>query len=86
MGFKGSRLRELREARGLTQAEFGAKLFDFEQGGRLKCAPTKQQVTAWERGNSPCFPTALRIARFFGVAAEELDAPDEADKGDEDDE
>ena len=86
MRFNGSKLRALRLARGLSKEIFGAQLFDFENGNCQKRAPTKQQITDWERGRSPHFRTALKIARFFGVAAEELDAPDDADKGDEDDE
>ena len=79
MGFKGSKLRALRRERGLSKEQFAAQLFSFETGGMTR-VPTTQQVTGWEWGRyAPRFPTALRIARFFGVAAEELAAPDEAE-------
>jgi putative transcriptional regulator len=55
-------VRQLRTARGLSQADFGAAL-----------GVSRQTVNAIEADRySPSLPLAMAIARFFGRAVEEI--------------
>ncbi|WP_297435782.1 helix-turn-helix transcriptional regulator [Thermococcus sp.] len=57
-----NRLRELREAKGLTQEELAKAL-----------GVTRQTVIAIEKGKyDPSLRLAFRIARFFGVKIEDV--------------
>ncbi|NJE85166.1 transcriptional regulator [Thermococcus sp. CX2] len=57
-----NRLRELREAGGLTQEELAKAL-----------GVTRQTIIAIERGKyDPSLKLAFRIARFFGVKIEDI--------------
>ena len=57
-----NRLRELREARGLTQEELAKAL-----------GVTRQTIIAIEKGRyDPSLRLAFRIARFFGVKIEDV--------------
>ncbi|ADT84479.1 helix-turn-helix transcriptional regulator [Thermococcus barophilus] len=57
-----NRLRELREARGLTQEEL-AKILGV----------TRQTIIAIEKGKyDPSLRLAFKIARFFGVKIEDI--------------
>jgi putative transcriptional regulator len=58
----GNRVREMREARGLSQSELGAAI-----------GVTRQTVAAIERRHySPSLEMAFRLARHFGCGIEEL--------------
>jgi putative transcriptional regulator len=55
-------LRDLRSARGLSQADLGAAL-----------GVSRQTVIAIERGKyDPSLPLAIKLARFFGLTVEEV--------------
>ena len=57
-----NRLRELREARGLTQEELAKAL-----------GVTRQTIIAIEKGRyDPSLRLAFKIARFFGVKIEDV--------------
>ena len=57
-----NRLRELREARGLTQEELARAL-----------GVTRQTIIAIEKGKyDPSLRLAFKIARFFGVKIEDI--------------
>jgi len=57
-----NRVRDLREAAGMTQADLATAI-----------AMTRQTVIAIERGKySPSLEAAFRIARVFGVGLEEV--------------
>ena len=57
-----NKLRELREARGLTQEEL-AKILEV----------TRQTIIAIEKGKyDPSLRLAFKIARFFGVKIEDI--------------
>jgi len=57
-----NRLRELREARGLTQEELAKEL-----------GVTRQTIIAIEKGKyDPSLRLAFKIARFFGVKIEDV--------------
>ncbi|AEH24101.1 helix-turn-helix transcriptional regulator [Pyrococcus yayanosii] len=57
-----NRLRELREARGLTQEELAKAL-----------GVTRQTIIAIEKGKyDPSLRLAFKIARFFGVKIEDV--------------
>ncbi|NJD98346.1 transcriptional regulator [Thermococcus sp. GR7] len=57
-----NRLRELREARGLTQEELAKAL-----------GVTRQTIIAIEKGKyDPSLKLAFKIARFFGVLIEDI--------------
>ncbi|WP_297514863.1 helix-turn-helix transcriptional regulator [Thermococcus sp.] len=57
-----NRLRELREARGLTQEELAKAL-----------GVTRQTIIAIEKGKyDPSLRLAFKIARFFGVKIEDI--------------
>ena len=56
------RIRQLREARGMTQVELAAEL----------CV-TKQAVSNWENNNiQPSVETVVALADFFGVSVDDL--------------
>ncbi len=56
------RIRQLREARGMTQVELAAKL----------CV-TKQAVSNWENNNiQPSVETVVALSDFFGVSVDDL--------------
>lgn len=58
----GNRVRDMREARGLSQSELGAAI-----------GVTRQTVAAIERRHySPSLEMAFRLARHFGCGIEEL--------------
>lgn len=58
----GSRIRELRQAKGLTQSEFANELL-----------VSFQAVSNWERGiTPPDLENLVRIASFFGVLTDDL--------------
>ncbi len=55
-------LRELREAKGLTQAQLGEAL-----------EVSRQSVNSIEKGRyDPSLPLAIAIARYFGLSLEEI--------------
>jgi putative transcriptional regulator len=55
-------VRELRTARAISQADFGAAL-----------GVSRQTVIAIERGRyDPSLPLAITIARYFGLTVEEV--------------
>jgi len=57
-----NRVRELREAQGLTQADLGAAI-----------GVTRHTIIAIERGHySPSLESAFRLARLFGVGVEDV--------------
>ncbi|HUF33746.1 MAG TPA: helix-turn-helix transcriptional regulator [Acidimicrobiales bacterium] len=57
-----SRVRELREARGLSQGELAGRL-----------GVSRQTINSIEVGRYiPSLPLALRAARFFGTSVEEM--------------
>lgn len=61
----GSRIRELRKERGLTQSEFAEKLY-----------VSFQAVSNWERGIAPPeLENLMRIASCFGILVDELLRP-----------
>ena len=63
-----NRLRELRDARGWSQAELAERL-----------EVSRQTVNALETGKyDPSLPLAFRIARLFGGRIEDVFLPDEA--------
>jgi putative transcriptional regulator len=63
-------VRDLREARGMTQSELGAAI-----------AMTRQTIAAIEqRRYSPSLESAFRLARVFGVGVEALFRWDEAER------
>ena len=56
------RIRQLREARGMTQVELARQL-----------SVTKQSVSNWENNNiQPSVEMAVAIADFFGVTLDDL--------------
>ena len=56
------RIRQLREARGMTQVELARQL-----------SVTKQSVSNWENNNiQPSVEMAVSIADFFGVTLDDL--------------
>lgn len=56
------RIRQLREARGMTQVELARQL-----------SVTKQSVSNWENNNiQPSVEMAVAIADFFGVSLDDL--------------
>jgi putative transcriptional regulator len=58
----GNRVRELREAKGMTQAELGEAI-----------GVTRQTVAAIEQSRySPSLESAFRIARVFGTGVEDV--------------
>ena len=62
-----NRLRELRDARGWSQAELAERL-----------EVSRQTVNALETGKyDPSLPLAFRIARLFGGRIEDVFLPDE---------
>lgn len=64
-----NRVRELRSARGLSQAELGA-LLDV----------SRQTINAIETGRYlPSLPLALRLGRLFAAPIEELFTDDDVD-------
>lgn len=61
-----NRVRELRSARGWSQAELGKRL-----------GVSRQTVNAIENGKyDPSLPLAFKIARLFGLKIEEIFDPD----------
>jgi len=65
-----NRIREARQARGLSQVDLAAVL-----------EVSRQTVIAIETGRySPSLPLAFRIARFFEASIEELFDPREEDQ------
>ena len=61
-----SRLRELREAAGWSQAQLGERL-----------EVSRQTVNALETGKyDPSLPLAFRIARLFGLSIEDVFSPE----------
>ena len=55
-------VRSLREARGLTQAQFGAAL-----------GVSRQSINSIEKGKyDPSLPFAIAIARYFEIIVEEI--------------
>ncbi|QKD80411.1 MULTISPECIES: helix-turn-helix transcriptional regulator [Actinomyces] len=55
-------VRELREAKGLTQAQLGQAL-----------GVSRQSVNSIEKGKyDPSLPLAIAIARYFGLAVEDI--------------
>lgn len=55
-------VRELREAKGLTQAQLGQAL-----------GVSRQSVNSIEKGKyDPSLPLAIAIARYFGLTVEEI--------------
>ena len=61
-----SRVRELREARGWSQAQLGERL-----------EVSRQTINAIETGKyDPSLPLAFRIARLFGLRIEDVFLPD----------
>ncbi|AFK22997.1 helix-turn-helix transcriptional regulator [Pyrococcus sp. ST04] len=65
-----NRLRELREARGLTQEEL-AKILGV----------TRQTIIAIEKGKyDPSLRLAFKIARFFGLKIEDIFIYEEGEK------
>lgn len=57
-----NRIRELREQRGLSQGALGIEL-----------GVSRQTINSLEVGRyTPSLPLALRLARFFGLAVEEI--------------
>jgi putative transcriptional regulator len=64
-------VRELREARGLSQGQFASEL-----------SVSRQTVNAIETGRYlPSLPLAFQIARFFGLQIEEIFHDDETRHG-----
>ena len=62
-----NRVRELREARGLTQADLGDAI-----------GVTRHTIIAIEQGHySPSLESAFRIARLFGLGLEDVFGWDE---------
>ena len=58
----GTRIKELRTARGLNQIEFGALL-----------SVSKQSVSNWENGNIlPSIDMLIKIAKLFSVSTDYL--------------
>lgn len=56
------RIRQLREARGITQVELAKRL-----------SVTKQSVSNWENNNiQPSVEMAVSIADFFGITLDDL--------------
>jgi GTP pyrophosphokinase len=61
----GSRLREMREARGLSQKELAEQL-----------GITQVAISGWERGaREPDLEMMVRLAEFFGVGLTEFVEP-----------
>ena len=61
-----SRVRELREAQGWSQAQLGERL-----------EVSRQTINAIETGKyDPSLPLAFRIARLFGLRIEDVFLPD----------
>ena len=61
-----SRVRELREAAGWSQAQLGERL-----------EVSRQTVNAIETGKyDPSLPLAFRIARLFGLSIEDVFSPE----------
>ena len=61
-----SRVRELREARGWSQAQLGERL-----------EVSRQTINAIETGKyDPSLPLAFRIARLFGLSIEDVFSPE----------
>lgn len=67
MDFK-TRLKELRETRGLTQKELAEKLKDTFGIDKLYA----QTISYWENGREPSLGMLLRLAQFFDVPTDYL--------------
>ena len=58
----GQRLRELREAKGLTQKQLAEKLGVLER-----------TISYWESGKRECdFDTLIKISKYFGSTIDDL--------------
>jgi transcriptional regulator with XRE-family HTH domain len=66
-GLFGSRLRELREAAGMSQGQLGS---------RLKPAVRQNTVSQWERGDrEPTLAVVVQLAELFGIGLTEFVEP-----------
>lgn len=73
MDFK-TRLKELRESKGLTQKQFANNFNNYHLESKVgdKINVSTQTVSYWENGREPNFGTLIKLASFFDVTIDYL--------------
>lgn len=75
MDFK-TRLKELRESRGLTQKQLADELNHYrigdKDGNSTLISISTQTISYWENGREPSFSILIKLAKFFDVPTDYL--------------